>query len=409
VAIHGSTAYVVNEVSRAISVIDLAAQMTTNPEIPSAPQPSDPAEADRLLGQRFFETGLGRWSANGWVSCVACHPSGTTDNVTWSFPAGPRQTSDTSATFDKTGDVQRILNWTAIFDEVHDFELNTRAVANGTGAIVNNAMLNMDGSPNLPARIDFVGPGGIADPQNGFNKGSAAAIAATSATPEDWDQIEAYIASIRSPRGRTNTVGDPVAGRAVFMTANCQNCHGGPLWTSSERYYAPVKDADAAFSSLAAAGVPNIGAVRPDQVSNTNTAMLTVIQTDANGAPHRHTCVVRKVGTFDADGPNMRGADEVRQNNAQPAQGVDGYNIPSLLGMATGAPYLHNGAAGTLEELLSDTFKSHLQAGNQVFAPTPQELTDLIAFVQSIDEDTMPIPVPDNQRFCPKNYVPPPG
>jgi hypothetical protein len=127
----------------------------------------------------LLHTGLGRWSANGWVSCAACHPHGTTDNVTWSFPAGPRQTSDTSATFDKTGDVQRILNWTAIFDEVHDFELNTRGVAGGTGAIVSDAMLNMNGTPNVAARIDFVGPGGIADPKNGFNKGSAAAVALT--------------------------------------------------------------------------------------------------------------------------------------------------------------------------------------------------------------------------------------
>jgi signal transduction histidine kinase len=134
--------------------------------------------------------------------------------------------------------------------------------------------------------------------------------------------------------------------------------------------------------------------------------MLTVIQNDANGAPHRHTCVVRKVGTFDADGPNMRGADEVRQNNAQPAQGVDGYNIPSLLGMATGAPYLHNGAAGTLEELLSDTFKSTSRPATRCSRRPPQELADLIAFVQSIDEDTMPIPVPDNQRFCPGHLTP---
>jgi cytochrome c peroxidase len=138
--------------------------------------------------------------------------------------------------------------------------------------------------------------------------------------------------------------------------------------------------------------------------------MLTVIQNDANGAPHRHTCVVRKVGTFDADGPDMRGADEVRQNNAQPAQGVDGFNIPSLLGMATGAPFLHNGAAGSLTELLSDAaFKTHLQAGNQVFAPTADEIADLVAFLESIDDTTQQIAVPANQRFCPKNYVPPPG
>ena len=406
VAIAGTTAYVLNEVSRAVSVIDLATQMTISADIESAPQPTDPAEVEALLGQRFFETGLGRWSTNGWVSCAACHPSGTTDNVTWSFPAGPRQTSDTSATFDKTGAVQRVLNWTAIFDEVHDFELNTRGVANGTGAIVKDSMLNMDGTPNLAARIDFVGPGGIANPKNGFNKGSAAAAAASGTQPDDWDAVEAYLKSIRSPRGRSNTDGDPAAGRDVFTAANCQFCHGGPLWTSSERYYDPLLDTDAALTTLAQAGVATIGAVRPDQVKSTNTAMLTVIQNDGNGAPHRHTCVVRKVGTFDADGPNLRGADEVRQNNAQPAQGVDGFNIPSLLGMATGAPYLHNGAAGSLAELLSDDFKLHLQAGNQVFSPTEEELADLIAFIESIDDSTEVIPVPDDQRFCPQGFVP---
>jgi hypothetical protein len=30
------------------------------------------------------------------------------------------------------------------------------------------------------------------------------------------------------------------------MAGNCQNCHGGPLWTSSERYYTPLIDTDAA-------------------------------------------------------------------------------------------------------------------------------------------------------------------
>jgi YVTN family beta-propeller protein len=408
VAIAGPFAYVINEVSRAVTVVELPDQSIKIPELESAPQPADPAEQELLLGQRFFETGLGRWSANGWVSCAACHPSGTTDNVSWSFPAGPRQTSDTSATFDKSGAVQRVLNWTAIFDEVHDFELNTRGVANGTGAIVNSTMLNMDGTPNLAARIDITGPGGIADPQNAFNKGSAAAVAATGATPEDWDHVEAYIRSLRSPRGRTNLAGDPDAGKAVFMAGGCQNCHGGPLWTSSERYYAPLLDTDASLTTLAQAGVANIGMVRPEQVSSTNTSMLSVIKTDGNGAPHRHTCVVRKVGTFDADGPGMRGSEEVRQNG-MPAQGVDGYNIPSLLGMATGAPYLHNGAAVTLDELLSNTFFTHLTAGTMGFDPSDQEKADLIAFILSIDDSTPPIPVPAGQRFCPQGFVPQPG
>ena len=404
-AIVGSTAYTYNEVGRSISVIDLASQMTTTMDIESAELP-DAAGQKVLDGQRFFTTGLGRWSANGWVSCAACHPFGTTDNVTWSFPAGPRQTVDTSATFDKTGTKQRILNWTAIFDEVHDFELNTRAVAGGTGAIVSDKALNMDGSPNVAVRIDFVGPGGIPNPKNGFNHGSARAVAITGATPDDWDNIELYMKTLRAPAGRGALVGDPENGRKVFTAGGCQNCHGGPLWTLSERYYTPAIDTNASLVTLFAAGVQSIGQVRPDQVASTDTKLLNVIQPDKNGAPHRHVCVVRKVDTFDKKGADMRGAAEVRQDG-KVAQGVDGYNVPSLLNMSVGAPYFHNGAAETLEQALSSTFKAHLTAGNQVFAPTDAELADLVAFVQSIDDDTPPIPVPAGQIICPKGFVPP--
>ena len=407
IAISGTTAFVYNEVGRSVSVIDLAAQENVG-EVEAAPQPAGAEQQDVLRGQRFFNTGLARWSANGWVSCASCHPFGTTDNVTWSFPTGPRQSTDLTATFDSTGSVQRILNWTAIFDEVHDFELNTRGVAGGTGAIVSDASLNADGTANTAARIDFVGPGGVANPQNGFNKGSAAAVAAGGATPEEWDQIEAYIRSLRSPRGRTQTEGDPEAGRQVFLDAGCENCHGGPLWTLSERYYNPLLDTDASLVTLAGAGVANVGDVRADQVASTDTSSVSVIDLDANGAPHRHSCVVRRVGTFDADGTEGFGAAEIRQNGGA-AQGVDGFNVPSLLGIGLGAPFFHNGSASSLEELLSNTFGDHLRAGNQVFSPTDQQRADLVAFLQSIDDDTETIPVPAGQRFCPTGFSPPAG
>ncbi len=406
IAITGTTAYVYNEVARSISVIDLAAQETVHASIASAPQPAASAEVEALTGQRFFNTGLARWSANGWVSCASCHPFGTTDNVTWTFPAGPRQSIDLTATFDASGSVQRILNWTAIFDEVHDFELNTRGVANGTGAIVSDAALNDDGTPNTDARIDFVGPGGVGDPVNGFNRGSAAAVAAGGALPDEWDEIEAYIRSLRSPSGRTQTDGDPEAGRQVFLDGGCQNCHGGPLWTLSERYYSPLLDSDASIVTLAEAGVASVGDVRADQLASTDTSSFSVIDLDANGPPHRHSCVVRRVGTFDAEGPDGNGAEEIRQNGGN-AQGVDGFNVPSLLGIGMGAPFLHNGAALSLEELVSDAFGGHLRAGNQVFSPTEQQRVDLVAFLQSIDDDTETIAVPAGQRFCPVGFVPP--
>jgi cytochrome c peroxidase len=398
IAISGTTAYVYNEVARSVSVTDLAAQETVA-EVDSAPQPGAADESDILAGQRFFNTGLARWSNNGWVSCASCHPFGTTDNVTWTFPTGPRQSIDLTATFDASGSVQRILNWSAIFDEVHDFELNTRTVADGTGAIVSDAGLNADGSPNTEARIDFAG-------LNGFNFGSAAAVAAGGATPDDWDHIEDYIRSLRSPHARTVTEGDPEAGRQVFLDGGCQNCHGGALWTLSERYYNPLLNSDASTVTLAEAGVADVGDVRADQLESTDTSTFSVIDVDANGPPHRHSCVVRRVGTFDADGPDGHGAAEIRQNG-DPAQGVDGFNVPSLLGIGMGAPFLHNGAAASLEELLSDEFGSHLRSGNQVFSPTDEQRADLVAFLQTIDDDTETVAVPSGQQFCPTGFSPP--
>lgn len=401
VAILGKTAYTYNEVDRSISVIDLAQQETVQMSVASAPQPTEASELSELRGQKFFSTGLARWSTNGWVSCLACHPSGLSDNVTWSFPAGPRQTIDLSGTFNAGGTRQRILNWTAIFDEIHDFELNTRNVAGGTGAIVSSADLNMDGTANAAARIDFVGPGGTADPANGFNVGSARAVAVSGAVPDDWDDIEAYIATLRAPHAATVAAGDPDAGRVVFEEAGCQNCHGGALWTLSERYYTPQLDGDARPLTLASQGIASID-VRADQVRSTDPDAVFVLENDANGAPQRHSCVVRKVGTFDADGPEGHGADEIRQNGPA-AQGVDGFNVPSLLGTSLGAPYLHNGAAETLEQLLdpSGEFVAHLRAGNQVFSPSDDELADLIAFLRAIDDDTETFTIDPEFTFCP--------
>jgi DNA-binding beta-propeller fold protein YncE len=410
VAIGGTNAYVANEVARSISHIDLATQTTAAADIASATAAGSAAEIAALRGQRFFETGLGRWSTNGWVSCVGCHPFGTTDNVTWSFPAGPRQTVDTSASFDRSGAQQRILNWTGIFDEVHDFELNTRLVAGGTGAIVNDTTLNDNGTANAAARIDIVGPGQTANPINAFNIGSSRGAALTGALPDDWDDIEAYVATLRSPAGSTRPGGDAAAGRDVFEAARCDACHAGPLWTLSRRTYTPAfnpndgSDVDERLTSLSSVGITSLGMVRADQVTGSDTSAMFVLANDANGAPARHTCVVRKVGTFGAQGPATRGADELRQN-ATPAQGVDGFNVPSLLGMRNGAPFLHNGAADSLEELLdpSGDFTTHLRAGNQVFAPSPAELADLIAFVRSIDDDTEIFPIDAQQDFCPSS------
>ena len=85
-----------------------------------------------------------------------------------------------------------------------------------------------------------------------------------------------------------------------------------------------------------------------------------------------------------------------------------GTTCPSLLGVGLGAPYLHNGAAVTLEELFDPEgeFTAHLRAGNQVFAPTPDQVRDLIAFLRTIDDDTETFDLPAGFQLCPQNVIP---
>lgn len=142
----GTRAYVSNFISRSVSVVDIS-----NPTSPalvgtglSTALPPAGSRADTvLLGEELFFTGRGpqgRMSSEAWGSCGSCHPDGLTDNVTWMFEAGPRQTIPLDGTFNNDprplGDhFQRILNWSAVRDENQDFELNTRGVSGGRGLI----------------------------------------------------------------------------------------------------------------------------------------------------------------------------------------------------------------------------------------------------------------------------------
>src|SRR5262245_38280635 len=144
----GNRAYVFNFVSRSVTQIDISSP--TAPTIEDTVRVSDlpvpgTLEATALLGAELFFTGRGpegRMSAASWGGCIVCHPSGRTDNVTWHFDAGPRQTIPLDGMFDKNNfHDQRVLNWSAVRDENQDFELNTRGVFGGRGLIDDDRLL----------------------------------------------------------------------------------------------------------------------------------------------------------------------------------------------------------------------------------------------------------------------------
>ncbi len=137
----GTRAYVANFISRSISVIDISNPTPTvigTASSTALPTPGS-IEATALLGGELFYTGRGpqdRMSSESWGGCIVCHPHGRSDNVTWMFDAGPRQTIPLDGTFNKQNlSDQRLLNWSAVRDENHDFELNTRGVFGGRGLI----------------------------------------------------------------------------------------------------------------------------------------------------------------------------------------------------------------------------------------------------------------------------------
>jgi len=148
----------------------------------------------------------------------------------------------------------------------------------------------------------------------------------------EWEAIAAYVREgIDAPRARR---GGPGAdrGRALFARLGCEICHGGPRFSPD------------AFASSAS---------------------------DAAG---RAVLALKDVGT--------------RAPGDRPDWG--GFDPPSLWGVAQTAPYLHDGSAASLEEVLSNDRHvfAGLEAGSGFVSLGPSQKQDLVAFLQTITEGT---------------------
>src|SRR5262245_43307996 len=165
----GTIAYVANFVSRNVSVVDL-----TNDVVLATVQTSDlPAPGSlgetNLVGAEMFFSSRGnfdtiagtnslhdRLSSEGWQSCASCHFKGLTDGVIWQFNAGPRKSVPLHSSFNpQNRSQQRILNYSAIFDEIEDFEANIRNVS-GPGPLATP----INGNALDPNHGLCIGPGG---------------------------------------------------------------------------------------------------------------------------------------------------------------------------------------------------------------------------------------------------------
>jgi DNA-binding beta-propeller fold protein YncE/cytochrome c peroxidase len=364
------------------------------------PPTSGPTLAQRA-GRRFFYTALGRWSQGGTVSCASCHPDGLSDNLTWAFPTGPRQTPALDSAYSNLDPTfHRAQNWTANFDEISDAEGVTRNVMGGVGAIT-----VLDGGFEVPYSLSVGRNTPVGMARNDGLSGSTTALVNEVSTVKDWNDIVEWLKTVRTPSA-SHQLDQTAAlrGRTVFVRGGCDRCHGGLKWTVSRVPYVPsvAKNGSAAGDNGA---LPVAWGLRTQLrngpalwLPSLNTDLIKVAPEVVNGVtigPERITCVLRNVGTFNAADPLER------KPTGDMAQGAMGYNPPSLLGVATTAPYFHNGSARTLAEVFDARYAQHTQAGSDgTFTPTAADLADLVTFLESIDGAMPPLPVPPQADIC---------
>jgi YVTN family beta-propeller protein len=348
-------AYVMNYVSRNITVLNLTgAREAVMATMPSGTMPvAGTLAATIQIGKELYNTSVGvfdpapgtgppivgRMSQNGWGACSTCHPNGLSDNVVWIFGPGPRRTIPQHTDFDRSDpsrSIMRVLNWSAERDEQEDFELNIRAVSGGQGLIVQADGVTQDTAvTNLTPLAN-----------GGRHQLTVNGVPA-------WDALKAFVQfGIRPPISPVSkTDPDVVAGRALFTAANCQQCHGGPQWTSARVRFTPP---------------PSAG------------------QVDAVGEIFSE---LRTVGTFNPAAPN-----EVRQNAAPPL-GANGFAPPSLLSLfAFARSFLHNGAAASLDEVLQNVVHRSAGTSGVDTLSNASDRSKIVKFLLSIDAASVPIP-----------------
>jgi DNA-binding beta-propeller fold protein YncE len=380
-------AYTNNELNTSITAIDLANNQVLTRDIESsAPPAPGTVEHRRLAGKLAFFTALGipdvldenndgsfdialrdidpllhrnKASDNGWSGCASCHEDGHSDNVTWIFETGPRQTIPLEGTFARNDlSDQRILNWSGVRGSNTDFNNNAIGIQGGKGFATNVR------GENRTALV--------------FNHGPVVGVS------DSLDALHEWVATVRAPIVPDLPADQEAAGRQVFVD-NCGGCHGGTKWTKSRT--SPVYDDNAVFPEnpigpgfFDALGAPN--AVKPFDTGLTVAGpQIVSVKRDGKGT----LTLLDKVGTFDPANPlEIRGAAAVAGQSTQgfAAFGGLGFNSPSLLGLSISAPYFHDGSAQTLEDVMA---RHQLPGGKTL---TAEEVAAVTAFVRSIDEGT---------------------
>jgi len=270
--------FVNNFMARNVSIHDVTPFLASGARTPSSVKVSA-VSTERLspivLGgkQIFYNASLkdllGRDAMNKetYISCASCHTDGSMDGRTWDFTQrgeGFRNTTDLRG---RAGMGHGNVHWSGNFDEIQDFENDIRDHFSGTGLI------------------------------DAVTVSSPLGTRKASLSPQ-LDQLAAYVTSLgketlpKSPfRNADGTeTSSAIAGRAVFASQNCIDCHGGANFTNSRGGFGIVP--------------------RLEDVGTRRTS-----------------------------------------SGGRLAESLAGIDTPTLLGLHATAPYFHDGSAVTLDDV----------------------------------------------------------
>jgi YVTN family beta-propeller protein len=424
----GTVAYVANFVSRNVSVVDLTSDSVIAVVSTSdLPAPGSQGETN-LVGAEMFFSSRGnfdtipgtnslrdRLSSEGWQGCASCHFKGLTDGVIWQFNTGPRKSVPLNSTFSPHNRTQqRLLNYSAIFDEVEDFEANVRNVS-GPGALavaINGNSLD----PNHGLLIGDTGDLNVAPSAvNAFALPSANRPQVTVTLPGSANKVPALTAlrewvrnAVRTPNSPlTNSslpnaplTADILQGRSLFFGAGCANCHVGLNWTVSVKDFISPPAGSEGFTTTERTGTFTGNPVAVQYLNR----FLRDIGSFNLGVPGQGNSLGNNIGADEKAAPAVVSG---VQQPAQDGLGIDynsdgrgiGFNVPSLLGLYAVPPFYHNGAAESLAAVVSDV-KHRTDNGTRPDGlSSPSDQAKVVKFLESIDVHTVPfVPIKISQN-----------
>jgi len=202
----GERLFVWAELERQVRVYDIR-DLSAEPPLLAAIDTVDdePLDPEVLRGKQIFASAVDpRMSRTSYLSCASCHLDGEGDNLVYDFTQRGEGLRNTIAL---QGSAQHFpLHWSGNFDEVQDFENDIRLHQGGTGFL---------SEADWGATSDPLG-----DPKAGLS--------------EELDALAAYVASLTEVGTSPFAGTDPdleAQGEALFTSAGCATCHGGPSFT----------------------------------------------------------------------------------------------------------------------------------------------------------------------------------